>query len=56
VQWIQSYETGDKVCCVYISSDEAIIRQHAGQGGFPVITASAESNRDRPDCRGQLTE
>lgn len=35
IQWVQSYVTGDKVYCVYIAPDEAIIRQHAEEGGFP---------------------
>jgi hypothetical protein len=35
IQWVQSYVTGDKVYCVYIAPDEAIIRRHAEQGGFP---------------------
>ena len=35
IQWVQSYVTGDKVYCVYIAPDEALIREHAAQGGFP---------------------
>ncbi|SMF96322.1 Protein of unknown function [Methylomagnum ishizawai] len=35
IQWIQSYVTGDKVYCVYIAPNEALIRQHAEEGGFP---------------------
>lgn len=35
IQWVQSYVTGDKIYCVYIAPDEASIRQHAEQGGFP---------------------
>lgn len=35
IQWLQSYVTGDKVYCVYIAPDEASIREHAQQGGFP---------------------
>jgi hypothetical protein len=35
IQWVQSYVTGDKVYCVYIAPDEAIVREHAKQGGFP---------------------
>lgn len=35
IQWVQSYVTGDKVYCVYIAPDEALIREHAQQGGFP---------------------
>lgn len=35
IQWIQSYVTGDKVYCIYISPNEEMIREHAAQGGFP---------------------
>ena len=35
IQWIESYVTDDKVYCVYIAPDEASIKAHADQGGFP---------------------
>jgi len=35
IQWIESYVTGDKVYCVYISPNEQLVREHAQQGGFP---------------------
>jgi uncharacterized protein DUF4242 len=35
IQWQQSYVTGDKVYCVYIAPNEAMVREHAKQGGFP---------------------
>ena len=35
IQWVESYVTDDKVYCVYIAPDEAAIRSHAEQGGFP---------------------
>lgn len=35
IQWLQSYVTDDKVYCVYIAPDEATVREHAEQGGFP---------------------
>lgn len=35
IQWLQSYVTDDKVYCIYIAPDEAAIREHARQGGFP---------------------
>ena len=35
IQWVQSYVTDDKVYCVYLAPDEATIREHAEQGGFP---------------------
>ncbi len=35
IQWQQSYVTGDKLYCIYISPNEEMIREHALQGGFP---------------------
>jgi hypothetical protein len=35
IQWVQSYVTGDKIYCVYIAPNEAMVRQHAEQAGFP---------------------
>jgi hypothetical protein len=35
IQWVQSYVTDDKIYCVYIAPDEATVRRHAEQGGFP---------------------
>jgi hypothetical protein len=35
IQWLQSYVTDDKIYCVYIAPDEATVRKHALQGGFP---------------------
>lgn len=35
IQWVQSYVTDDKVYCVYVAPNEALIREHARLGGFP---------------------
>jgi hypothetical protein len=35
IQWVESYVTDDKIYCVYIAPDEATVRAHAEQGGFP---------------------
>jgi hypothetical protein len=35
IQWVQSYVTDDRIYCVYIAPDEATVREHAQQGGFP---------------------
>ena len=40
IQWLQSYVTGDKVYCVYIAPNEAMVREHARQGGFPADSVS----------------
>jgi len=39
IQWVQSYVTGDKIYCVYLAPDEAMIRGHGKQGGFPAVSA-----------------
>jgi hypothetical protein len=35
IQWLESYVTNDKIYCVYIAPNEALVREHAKQGGFP---------------------
>ena len=35
VQWVQSYITRDRMYCVYLAPDEALVREHALRGGFP---------------------
>jgi len=35
IQWVHSYVTADKLYCIYNAPDEASIRQHAEQCGFP---------------------
>jgi hypothetical protein len=40
IQWLESYVTGDKVYCIYIAPDEASVREHARQGGFPANRVS----------------
>jgi cell division inhibitor SulA len=40
IQWLESYVTQDKIYCVYIAPNEAIVREHAKQGGFPANRVS----------------
>src|SRR5713226_4569580 len=40
IQWLQSYVTKDKIYCVYIAPNEAMVREHAKQGGFPANRVS----------------
>jgi len=44
IQWVQSYVTGDKIYCVYISPNEEMIYEHAKQGGFPANRVSQVVN------------
>lgn len=40
IQWVESYVTDDKIYCVYIAPNEAMVREHARQGGFPANAVS----------------
>ena len=40
IQWLESHVTDDKIYCVYIAPDEATVREHAKQGGFPANRVS----------------
>ena len=40
IQWIESYVTPDKIYCVYIAPNEAMVREHAKHGGFPANRVS----------------
>lgn len=43
IQWVHSYVTTDKVYCVYNAPNEAMVREHANQGGFPANVVSRVS-------------
>ncbi len=40
IQWVHSYVTGDKIYCIYNAPNEALVREHAKQGGFPANKVS----------------
>jgi enamine deaminase RidA (YjgF/YER057c/UK114 family) len=40
IQWVESYVTGDKIYCVYMAKDEALIHKHAQISGFPANKVS----------------
>lgn len=40
IQWVHSYVTGDKIYCVYNAPNEAMVQEHARQGGFPANTVA----------------
>lgn len=40
IQWLESYVTADKIYCVYIAPNEAMVREHAKQGVFPANRVS----------------
>ncbi len=52
IQWQESYVTDDKIYCVYIAPDEALIREHASHGGFPANRVSAVKTIIDPTTAG----
>jgi hypothetical protein len=48
IQWVHSYVTQDKIYCIYIAPNEALIREHATQGGFPANRISEISSSIDP--------
>ena len=39
-QWVESYDTDAKLYPPYIAPNEALVREHASQGGFPANKVS----------------
>ena len=35
IQWLESFVTANKMYCMYLAKDEALIRRHADLSGFP---------------------
>ena len=48
IQWVESFVTDDKIYCVYNAPDEALVREHARQGGFPANRVSQVRSRIDP--------
>ena len=40
IQWVQSYATENRLYCVYLAKNEALIRKHAEISGFPASKIS----------------
>lgn len=53
IQWQESYVTDDKIYCVYIAPDEATVREHAKQGGFPANRVSEVRSVIDPTTAGR---
>lgn len=40
IQWIESHVTQDRLYCVYLAKDAALVRKHADISGFPASRIS----------------
>jgi hypothetical protein len=54
IQWLESYVTDDKIFCVYLASNENMIRRHADMSGFPAnkiteVRKMIDPTTERPD-------
>jgi hypothetical protein len=56
IQWIESYVTPDKIYCIYIAPNEARVREHAKQGGFPANRVSEVQRRLDPTSAEALAK
>ena len=48
IQWINSFVTDDKIYCIYMASDEEMIRKHSQMSGFPANRISRVRNVIEP--------
>ena len=53
IQWVHSYVTDDKIYCVYVAPNEAMVREHAKQGGFPANRISEVKTMISPSTAGK---
>ena len=35
IQWVESYVCGDRLYCIYLATDEDLIREHSRLAGIP---------------------
>jgi Protein of unknown function (DUF4242) len=52
IQWVESFVAADKMFCVYLAIDEAIIHRHAQVSGFPATTVAEVSKTIDPTTAG----
>jgi hypothetical protein len=56
IQWQESFVTADKMFCVYLTSDEGLIYEHAKRSGFPATKVTEVSKTIDPTTAGTPTE
>ena len=48
IQWVESFVTADKMFCVYLAENKAVIQRHAEISGFPATTITEISKTIDP--------
>jgi len=52
IEWLHSYVTGDKIYCIYMATNEDLVRAHAEQGGFPANSVAVVGTIIDPTTAG----
>lgn len=52
IQWLESYVTADKMYCMYLAADEALIYRHADLSGFPATKVTEVGKMIDPTTAG----
>jgi len=53
IQWLESFVTANKMYCMYLAADEAIIHRHAELSGFPAHKVTEIGQRIDPTTAEQ---
>ncbi len=53
IEWLHSYVTGDKIYCVYLATNEELVREHAKKGGFPANSVAQVGTIIDPSTSGE---
>lgn len=48
IQWVESHVAADKLFCIYLAEDEALIHRHAQISGFPATKVTEISKTIDP--------
>ena len=55
IQWVESYVAGDKLYCIYLASDEELIREHSRLTGVPANTITEVARNIDPTIAFEVT-
>ncbi len=50
IEWVESYIAENKMYCVYLAKDAAILREYVGVTGFPADTVNEIKSTLDPDA------
>jgi methionine synthase I (cobalamin-dependent) len=55
IQWVESYVAGDKLYCIYLASDEELIREHSRLTGVPANSITEVARNIDPTIAFEVT-